>query len=121
MIRPHFDPPLDYQQQQQLQQQQAAAQQQQISKIVSSPPPTIVGTPNGTTMCVAKLLVGLDHAPMSFNVRHRIIGDGGTNLNYIRQETGAMVSLRGRGSLAIEPQTGQEAPEPLQLCIEHPT
>lgn len=89
--------------------------------MVSSPPPTIVGTPNGTTMCVAKLLVGLDHAPLSFNVRHRIIGDGGTNLNYIRQETGAMVSLRGRGSLAIEPQTGQEAPEPLQLCIEHPT
>ncbi|KXJ75008.1 hypothetical protein RP20_CCG012522 [Aedes albopictus] len=121
MIRPHFDPPLDYQQQQQLQQQQQAAQQQQISKIVSSPPPTIVGTPNGTTMCVAKLLVGLDHAPMSFNVRHRIIGDGGTNLNYIRQETGANVSLRGRGSLAIEPQTGHEAPEPLQLCIEHPT
>ncbi|XP_062555551.1 uncharacterized protein LOC134220501 isoform X2 [Armigeres subalbatus] len=118
MIRPHFESSLDYQQQQ-LQQQ--AAQQQQISKMVSSPPPTIVGTPNGTTMCVAKLLVGLDHAPLSFNVRHRIIGDGGTNLNYIRQETGAMVSLRGRGSLAIEPQTGQEAPEPLQLCIEHPT
>lgn len=126
MIRPHFESQLDYQQQQhlqqqQLQQQQAAQQQQQISKIVSSPPPTIVGSPNGTTMCVAKLLVGLDHAPMAFNVRHRIIGDGGTNLNYIRQETGAIVSLRGRGSLAIEPQTGQEAPEPLQLCIEHPS
>lgn len=121
MIRSNFEQSLEYQQQQQLQQQQAAQQQQQISKIVSSPPPTIVGTPNGTTMCVAKLIVGLDHAPMAFNVRHRIIGEGGTNLNYIRSETGAIVSLRGRGSLSIEPQTGQEAPEPLQLCIEHPT
>ncbi|XP_052563905.1 uncharacterized protein LOC120415225 isoform X2 [Culex pipiens pallens] len=133
MIRPHFEPqpsPLDYQhhhQQQQHQQQQqqiqhqVQQQQQQISKMVSSPPPTIVGTPNGTTMCVTKLLVGLDHAPMAFNVRQRIIGDGGTNLNYIRSETGAMVTLRGRGSLNIEPQTGQEAMEPLHLYIEHPT
>ncbi|XP_055537539.1 protein transport protein SEC31-like isoform X1 [Wyeomyia smithii] len=128
MIRQHFEqPPLDYQQQQQQQQHQqqlqlqATQQQQQISKIVSSPPPTIIGTPNGTTMCVAKLIVGLDHAPMAFNVRQRVIGDGGTNLNYIRSETGAIVTLRGRGSLTIEPQTGLEAPEPLQLCIEHPT
>ncbi|XP_055620011.1 uncharacterized protein LOC129764685 isoform X2 [Toxorhynchites rutilus septentrionalis] len=121
MIRPHFEaqpPPMDYQQQQHQIQQHA---QQQISKMVSSPPPTIIGTPNGTTMCVAKLIVGLDHAPMSFNIRQRIFGDGGTNLNYIRSETGALVTLRGRGSLAIDPQTGQEAPEPLQLCIEHPT
>ncbi|XP_058457379.1 integrator complex subunit 3 homolog isoform X2 [Malaya genurostris] len=134
MIRQHFEPPIDYhqQQQQQIQQQvqqqqiqqqvqQQVAQQQQISKIVSSPPPTIVGTPNGTTMCVAKLIVGLDHAPLAFNVRQRIIGEGGTNLNYIRSETGAIISLRGRGSLNFEPQTGQEALEPLQLCIEHPT
>ncbi|XP_055593704.1 uncharacterized protein LOC129744941 isoform X2 [Uranotaenia lowii] len=121
MIRPHFEaqpPPMDFQQQQ-LQHQ--VVQQQQISKIVSSPPPTIVGTPNGTKMCVTKMIVGLDHSPMAFNLRQRIIGDGGTNLNYIRSETGALVSLRGRGSLVFEHQTGQEAPEPLHLLIEHPT
>uniref|UniRef100_A0A182K6L5 KH homology domain-containing protein 4 n=1 Tax=Anopheles christyi TaxID=43041 RepID=A0A182K6L5_9DIPT len=72
-------------------------------------------------MCVAKLMIGLDHAPPAFNVRSRVLGDGGTNLNYIRTETGAIVTLRGRGSMNLEPQTMQEAPEPLHLFIEHPS
>ncbi|XP_050073797.1 uncharacterized protein LOC126561594 isoform X3 [Anopheles maculipalpis] len=149
MIQPHFEPAsIDYQQQQthhqqqqqqkqqeqqhqhtaqqqqqqqqQRQQQQQQQQQQQISKIISNPPPAIVSAPNGTTMCVAKLMIGLDHAPPAFNVRSRVLGDGGTNLNYIRTETGAIVTLRGRGSMNLEPQTMQEAPEPLHLYIEHP-
>ncbi|XP_052892990.1 uncharacterized protein LOC128300824 isoform X2 [Anopheles moucheti] len=142
MIQPHFEPAsIDYQQQQthhqqqqqqkqqeqqhqhtaQQQHQQQQQQQQQISKIISNPPPAIVSAPNGTTMCVAKLMIGLDHAPPAFNVRSRVLGDGGTNLNYIRTETGAIVTLRGRGSMNLEPQTMQEAPEPLHLFIEHPS
>uniref|UniRef100_A0AAG5DTR5 KHDC4/BBP-like KH-domain type I domain-containing protein n=1 Tax=Anopheles atroparvus TaxID=41427 RepID=A0AAG5DTR5_ANOAO len=137
MIRPHFDSsPIDYQQQhqqhqqhhqqhqqhqqQQQQHQHQQQQQRQISKIVSSPPPTIVSSPTGTTMCVAKLMIGLDHAPPAFNVRSRVLGEGGTNLNYIRTETGALVTLQGRGSMHLDPQTMQEAPEPLHLFIEHP-
>ncbi|XP_040151162.1 bromodomain-containing protein 4-like [Anopheles arabiensis] len=108
------------QQQQQQQKQQEEEQQQHISTIICNPPPSIISTSNGTTMCVAKLMIGLDHAPPAFNVRSRVLGDGGTNLNYIRTETGAIVTLRGRGSLNLEPQTMQEAPEPLHLFIEHP-
>ncbi|XP_053673455.1 uncharacterized protein LOC128723715 isoform X2 [Anopheles nili] len=135
MIRPHFESAsIEYQQQQQThhphhqqqqktqhqqQEHQQQQEQQQISKIISNPPPTIVGAPNGTTMCVAKLVIGLDHAPPAFNVRSRVLGDGGTNLNYIRTETGAVVTLRGRGSLNLDPQTMQEAPEPLHLFLEH--
>ena len=108
------------QKQQEEEQQQNQQQQQHISTIICNPPPSIISTSNGTTMCVTKLMIGLDHAPPAFNVRSRVLGDGGTNLNYIRTETGAIVTLRGRGSLNLEPQTMQEAPEPLHLFIEHP-
>lgn len=36
-------------------------------------------------------------------------------------ETGATVTLRGRGSLFIDPQLGHESREPLHLFIEHRT
>lgn len=65
-----------------------------------------------------KVLVGLDHAPHSFDVRSKILGPGGNNLQYISNETGATVTLRGRGSGFPEPNTGQESLEPLHLCVE---
>lgn len=52
-----------------------------------------------------------------FNLPMKLIGQGGSNLNYIKNETGAIVTLRGIGSAFLEPGTQQEAPEPLHFCI----
>ena len=94
-------------------------QQSQFGNFLN-PPPNLPPPINAQT-CKCKIMIGLDHAPPDFNLRGRIIGDGGTNLNYIRAETGANVSLRGMGSLFIDPSIGTEQPEPMHLFVEHPT
>lgn len=66
-----------------------------------------------------KICVGIENAPQGFDLRGRIIGAGGANLLYIRGETGATVTLRGRGSQFVDPALGTESPEPLYLCIEY--
>lgn len=83
------------------------------------PPNTSGAVTTTSTTCVEKIMVGLDHAPPSFDLRGRLIGSGGANLNYIRTETGAMATLRGRGSLFIDSHLGHESQEPLHLFIEH--
>lgn len=55
----------------------------------------------------------------SFELRTQIIGVGGANLIYIRNETGAVATLRGKGSLFIDPALGVESQEPMHLYIEH--
>lgn len=98
----------------------------QMPQMTKPPPPVItsnnnttnaMGTPSST--CIEKIFIGLDHAPLAFDLRSRLIGSGGANLNYIRTETGAMATLRGRGSLFIDPMMGMESPEPIHLYIEH--
>lgn len=83
-------------------------------------PPPVVSTapPNGSTFA-EKIMIGLDHAPAAFDLRGQLIGAGGANLHYIRNETGAIATLRGRGSLFIEPSLGVESMEPMHLYIEH--
>ncbi|CAB0014438.1 unnamed protein product [Nesidiocoris tenuis] len=66
-----------------------------------------------------KVLIGLENAPPSFNVRGKVMGPNGANLLYITNETGAIVTIRGRGSGFLEPNTGTESIEPLHICIEH--
>ncbi|KAG8233217.1 hypothetical protein J437_LFUL013271, partial [Ladona fulva] len=68
---------------------------------------------------VEKVPVGLDHADPVYDMRNKVVGNGGTYLHFIRSETGAIVTLRGKGSGYIEPSTGTESPEPMYLCIEH--
>lgn len=65
-----------------------------------------------------KVIVGLDNAPATFDVRNKVLGPGGANLQYISNETGAIVTLRGRNSGYPEAGTGQESPEPLHICVE---
>ncbi|KAK0181236.1 hypothetical protein PV327_003537 [Microctonus hyperodae] len=88
------------------------------SRFTNAPPPLMslhTGVPS-----VEKICVGIENAPQGFDLRGRIIGAGGANLLYIRGETGATVTLRGRGSQFMDPVLGAESPEPLHLYIEHP-
>lgn len=88
---------------------------------MNRPPPAIMSTATLTSSStyVEKLMIGLDHAPPAFDLRTQIIGVGGANLIYIRNETGAVATLRGRGSMFIDPALGIESPEPMHLYIEH--
>ncbi|XP_057341321.1 uncharacterized protein LOC130678236 [Microplitis mediator] len=88
------------------------------SRFTNAPPPLMslhTGVPS-----VEKICIGIENAPQNFDLRGRIIGTGGANLLYIRGETGATVTLRGRGSQFVDPSLGTESPEPLHLYIEHP-
>lgn len=90
-----------------------------MSKFMNRPPPVISTTPATGSAYVEKIMIGLDHAPAAFDLRGQLIGAGGANLHYIRNETGAIATLRGRGSLFIEPTLGVESMEPMHLYIEH--
>ncbi|XP_037915682.1 MAGE-like protein 2 isoform X1 [Hermetia illucens] len=93
-----------------------------MSKFNTRPPLTMAPqqTANqANSTFIEKLMIGLEHAPPTFNVREQVIGVGGANLQYIRNETGAIATLRGRGSLFIDPVLGTESPESLHLFIEH--
>ncbi|XP_026686394.1 KH homology domain-containing protein 4-like, partial [Diaphorina citri] len=85
---------------------------------MSQPPPQYINVVQNM-QGVEKVLVGLDHAPPSFDVRNKVLGPGGANLAYIMQETGAGVTLRGKGSGFLEAHSGQESLEPLHICVEH--
>jgi len=56
-------------------------------------------------------------------VAKRIIGGNGSNMKEIVKKSGdvAKLRLRGKGSGFAERDTGEESPEPLQLCISCPT
>lgn len=84
------------------------------------PPPMMSAAPvPNNSMFVEKLLIGLDHAPAAFDLRGQLLGSNGANLNYIRNETGANPTLRGRGSMFIDSVSCAESQEPLHLYIEH--
>lgn len=52
------------------------------------------------------------------DIRARLIGDSGTNLRYIEDETGVSISVRGIGSGFHEAGTGQEAQDSLHFYLE---
>ncbi|KAF7997795.1 hypothetical protein HCN44_009193 [Aphidius gifuensis] len=91
---------------------------QRPSRFTNAPPP-LMSLHSGVSS-VEKICVGIENAPPGFDLRGRIIGAGGANLLYIRGETGATVTLRGRGSQFTDPILGTESPEPLHLYIQHP-
>ncbi|XP_023943133.1 ataxin-2 homolog isoform X2 [Bicyclus anynana] len=56
---------------------------------------------------IDKVYIGLDHAPGAFDIKSRIHGPNGTNLEYIRSETGVAAVLKG------------DKFEPLHLALHH--
>ncbi|XP_037971755.2 ataxin-2 homolog isoform X1 [Plutella xylostella] len=56
---------------------------------------------------VDKVYIGLDNAPAAFDIKGRILGPNGTNLEYIRSETGVVPVLKG------------DKFEPLHLALHH--
>ncbi|KAL0271065.1 UNVERIFIED_CONTAM: hypothetical protein PYX00_008289 [Menopon gallinae] len=87
-----------------------------MSLAMQLPPPIVEQHPSGV---VEKIPIGMENVLPGFNLPMKLIGPGGSNLNYIKNETGAIVTLRGIGSAFMEPGTQQEAPEPLHFCISH--
>ncbi|OWR49611.1 hypothetical protein KGM_205391 [Danaus plexippus plexippus] len=54
-----------------------------------------------------KVFIGLDNAPAAFDIKSRILGPNGTNLEYIRSETGVVAVLKS------------DKFEPLHLALHH--
>ncbi|XP_075979302.1 uncharacterized protein LOC142978680 isoform X2 [Anticarsia gemmatalis] len=56
---------------------------------------------------IDKVYIGLDNAPAAFDIKGRILGPNGTNLEYIRSETGVVAVLKS------------DKIEPLHLALHH--
>ncbi|CAH0725039.1 unnamed protein product, partial [Brenthis ino] len=56
---------------------------------------------------IDKVYIGLDNAPAAFDIKSRILGPNGTNLEYIRSETGVVAVLKN------------DKFEPLHLALHH--
>ncbi|KAK6643919.1 hypothetical protein RUM43_000184 [Polyplax serrata] len=87
-----------------------------MSRNMQMPPPILEQTAG---KFVEKIRIDMESVLPGFNLPMKLIGQGGSNLNYIKNETGAIVTLRGIGSAFLEPGTQQESPEPLHFCISH--
>ncbi|XP_068622469.1 uncharacterized protein [Battus philenor] len=56
---------------------------------------------------IEKVYIGLDNAPAAFDIKSRLLGPNGTNLEYIRSETGVVAVLKS------------DKFEPLHLALHH--
>ncbi|KAH9489939.1 KH y domain-containing protein 4 [Bulinus truncatus] len=79
-----------------------------------APPPP----PQTVTVFQENLYIGLEHAPPNFDTKNKLLGPGGSYLLHIQTETGAAVSLRGKGS-GFANMTGLESIEPMHVHLEH--
>lgn len=62
--------------------------------------------------------IPIDLEPIpGFNLRAKVVGQGGQNVKYIQEKTGCKVQIKGRGSGFIEHNTSLESDEPMYLSI----
>ncbi|KAG6656938.1 hypothetical protein CIPAW_04G055900, partial [Carya illinoinensis] len=71
---------------------------------------------NGVKALSTCVFLGFDPDP-SLNIAARIRGPNDQYINHIMNETGATVSLRGRGSGDLESTLGEEGQQPLHLFL----
>ncbi|XP_059143644.1 atrophin-1-like isoform X2 [Physella acuta] len=85
----------------------------QVQLVPHSHPP-----PQQITVLQENLYIGLEHAPPNFDTKNKLLGPGGSYLMHIQSETGAAVSLRGKGS-GFGGMNGMDSIEPMHVHLEH--
>lgn len=68
-----------------------------------------------------KVIVNAELLHNEFPTVQKILGLNGQNVDHVRTQTRSRLQLRGRGSGLAEPETGQEAPEPMFLWLSSDT
>jgi len=71
----------------------------------------------GQVRWTCKVVVQADTFHPDFPYALKIVGPNGANVDHIRQQHGCDVQLRGRSSMTLEPDTGQEMQEPMFLWL----
>ncbi|KAK7083059.1 hypothetical protein SK128_020274 [Halocaridina rubra] len=86
---------------------------------LSAPPPQTHPPPPLTNIFREKVFLPANIGLNPTEIRARLLGESGTNLRYIQEETGVAISIRGIGSGYLEHGTGQEAQDTLHFYLEH--
>lgn len=68
-----------------------------------------------------KVIIHAELLHKEFPTVQKILGLNGQNMDHVRTQTRCRLQLRGRGSGLAEPETGQEAPEPMFLWLSSDT
>ena len=65
-----------------------------------------------------RIPIDLEPIP-GFNLRAQVVGQGGSYVKYIQQETRCRVQIKGRGSGFMEHDTGRESDEEMYLHVAY--
>lgn len=64
-----------------------------------------------------KITVGIDVFPSIFRMKSKILGEKSENVEYILNETGSVITLRGKGSGFLEGKNSKESDDPLHVHV----
>ncbi|XP_059478583.1 uncharacterized protein LOC132198543 isoform X2 [Neocloeon triangulifer] len=85
---------------------------------VRPPPLMSIQTSPPSFLHVDKVYICLDHAGPAFDLKNKVLGFNNTNFNFIHNESGSNLSLRGKGSGNNDPATNMESTEPMHIYLE---
>ncbi|XKL62834.1 hypothetical protein PGB90_002667 [Kerria lacca] len=66
-----------------------------------------------------KITIGIEVFPSIFQVKLKVLGENNENVKYIAKETGAIISLRGKGSGFHDQSTNTESFDPLHIFVKY--